>query len=138
MDVRTFWLAGRAATGDTELTVTNPHDGREVARHSVPTDAQVEEAVAAAHAVAREAAALPVHVRAEALAHVSRRIAERAEEIAQLITAENGKPIVWARGEVGRAVATFRLPEPPPAPPPPQPAANRTAAATIVSIRFTL
>ncbi|MGP3928384.1 aldehyde dehydrogenase family protein [Nonomuraea sp. KM88] len=109
MDVRTFWLAGRPATGDSELTVTNPHDGREVGRHSVPTDAQVEEAVAAAHAVADQAAALPVHVRAEALAHVSRRIEERADEIARLITAENGKPIFWARGEVTRAVATFRF-----------------------------
>lgn len=109
MDVRTFWLAGRPATGDAEHTVTNPHDGREVGRHSVPTDAQVEEAVAAADGVARQAAALPVHVRAEALAHVSRRLAERAEEFAQLITAENGKPILWARGEVGRAVATFRF-----------------------------
>ncbi|TDC91223.1 aldehyde dehydrogenase family protein [Nonomuraea deserti] len=109
MDVRTFWLAGRPATGDSELTVTNPHDGREVGRHSVPTDAQVEEAVAAAHAVAGQAAALPVHVRAEALAHVSRRIEERADEIARLITAENGKPIFWARGEVTRAVATFRF-----------------------------
>jgi acyl-CoA reductase-like NAD-dependent aldehyde dehydrogenase len=109
MDVRTFWLAGRPATGDTELTVTNPHDGSEVGRHSVPTDAQVEEAVAAAHEVAAQAAALPVHVRAEALAHVSRRLAERADEIARLITAENGKPIFWARGEVNRAVATFRF-----------------------------
>jgi acyl-CoA reductase-like NAD-dependent aldehyde dehydrogenase len=109
MDVRTFWLAGRPATGDTELTVTNPHNGRQVGRYSVPTAAQVEEAVAAAAAVAGQAAALPVHVRAEALAHVSRRLAERAEEIAQLITAENGKPIMWARGEVARAVATFRF-----------------------------
>ncbi|TDE30855.1 aldehyde dehydrogenase family protein [Nonomuraea mesophila] len=109
MDVRTFWLAGRPATGDSELTVTNPHDGREVGRHSVPTEAQVEEAVAAAYAVAEQAAALPVHVRAEALAHVSRRIEERADEIARLITAENGKPIFWARGEVTRAVATFRF-----------------------------
>ncbi|HLU73915.1 MAG TPA: aldehyde dehydrogenase family protein [Nonomuraea sp.] len=109
MDVRTFWLAGRPATGDGELTVTNPDDGREVGRVSIPTDAQVEEAVAAAHAVAREAAALPIHVRAEALAHVSRRLAERSDEIAELITAENGKPIFWARGEVGRAVATFRF-----------------------------
>ena len=100
---------GRPATGDAELTVTNPHDGRVVGRHSVPTDAQVEEAVAAAHAVAAQAAALPVHVRADALAHVSRRLAERAEEIAQLITAENGKPIKWARGEVGRAVVHLPL-----------------------------
>ncbi|MEU4511994.1 aldehyde dehydrogenase family protein [Nonomuraea wenchangensis] len=109
MDVRSFWLNGSPATGDSELTVTNPHDGREVGRHSVPTDAQVEEAVAGAHAVARQAAALPVHVRAEALAHVSRRLAERADEIAQLISHENGKPIFWARGEVSRAVATFRF-----------------------------
>ncbi|GII89788.1 aldehyde dehydrogenase family protein [Sinosporangium siamense] len=109
MDVRPFWLAGRPATGDGELTVTNSHDDRVVGVCSVPTPAQVEEAVEAAHAVRREAAALPIHVRAEALAHVSRRLAERADEIAHLITAENGKPIFWARGEVGRAVSTFRL-----------------------------
>lgn len=109
MDVRSFWLAGRPAMGDAELTVTNSHDGRPVGTYSVPTDAQVEEAIAAAVAVQKEAAALPIHVRAEALAHVSRRLAERAEEIAQLISGENGKPILWARGEVGRAVATFRF-----------------------------
>ncbi|NUR29472.1 MAG: aldehyde dehydrogenase family protein, partial [Catenulispora sp.] len=45
---------------------------------------------------------------AAALDHVSRRIAERAEEFAALITAENGKPLVWARAEVSRAVSTFR------------------------------
>ena len=55
-----------------------------------------------------EAAALPAHVRAAALDHVSSRLAERADEIARLITAENGKPIKWARGEVSRAVSTFR------------------------------
>jgi acyl-CoA reductase-like NAD-dependent aldehyde dehydrogenase len=48
-------------------------------------------------------------VRAAALDHVSRRLAERAEEIARLISAENGKPIKWARGEVGRAVSVCRL-----------------------------
>ncbi|MEV4165470.1 aldehyde dehydrogenase family protein [Nonomuraea dietziae] len=109
MDVRSFWLAGRPATGDRELTVTNSHDGRVVGTYSVPTDAQVEEAVAAAAAVQKEAAALPVHVRAEALAHVAKRLAERHEEIAQLITGENGKPIFWARGEVNRAISTFRF-----------------------------
>lgn len=109
MDVRPFWLAGSPATGEAELTVTNPHDGRVVGIGSVPSPDQVEQAVAAAHAVRKEAAALPIHVRAEALAHVSRRLSERAEEIAQLISAENGKPIFWARGEVGRAVATFRF-----------------------------
>ncbi|MBB4705476.1 aldehyde dehydrogenase family protein [Sphaerisporangium siamense] len=109
MDVRPFWLAGSPTRGEAELTVTNPHDGRVVGIASVPDPDQAEQAVAAAHAVRKEAAALPIHVRAEALAHVARRLSERAEEVARLISAENGKPIFWARGEVGRAISTFRF-----------------------------
>ncbi|MEU7029859.1 aldehyde dehydrogenase family protein [Streptomyces sp. NPDC015232] len=104
-----FWLAGREATGEATFDVTNSYDGRLVGKVSVPTEAQVEEAVAAAHAVVDEFAATPAHVRAAALDHVSKRLAERTEEIAQVISAENGKPIKWARGEVGRAVSVFRF-----------------------------
>ncbi|MEU9202488.1 aldehyde dehydrogenase family protein [Streptomyces sp. NPDC048332] len=104
-----FWLAGREATGEESFAVTNSWDGRLVGTVSVPTEAQVEEAVAAAHAVRDEFAATPAHVRAAALDHVARRLTERTEEIAQVISAENGKPIKWARGEVGRAVSVFRF-----------------------------
>ncbi|MFI2208134.1 aldehyde dehydrogenase family protein [Streptomyces sp. NPDC020141] len=104
-----FWLAGRQAAGETSFDVTNSWDGRLVGRVSVPTEDQVEEAVAAAYAVREEFAATPAHVRAAALDHVSRRLAERTEEIALLISAENGKPLKWARGEVGRAVSVFRF-----------------------------
>ncbi|MCS0636528.1 aldehyde dehydrogenase family protein [Streptomyces sp. LP05-1] len=109
MTVTAFWLAGRQATGETSFDVTSPWDGRTVGSVSVPTDEQVEEAVAAAHAVLDEFAATPAHVRAAALDHVVKRLTERTEEIAQLISAENGKPIKWARGEVGRAVSVFRF-----------------------------
>ncbi|WP_432013817.1 aldehyde dehydrogenase family protein [Streptomyces cucumeris] len=104
-----FWLAGRKATGESTLEVTSPWDGRRVGAVSVPTEAQIEEAVAAADAVRDEFAATPAHVRAAALDHVSRRLAERTEEIARLISDENGKPMKWARGEVGRAVSVFRF-----------------------------
>jgi aldehyde dehydrogenase (NAD+) len=104
-----FWLAGRRATGATTFDVTSPWDGRLVGTVSVPTDEQVEEAVAAAYAVRDEFAATPAHVRAAVLDHVSKSLVERTEEIAQLISAENGKPIKWARGEVGRAVSVFRF-----------------------------
>ncbi|WP_189105589.1 aldehyde dehydrogenase family protein [Streptomyces camponoticapitis] len=104
-----FWLAGRQATGEETLDVTSPWDGRLVGKVAVPTEAQVEEAVAAAYAVRDEFAATPAHVRAAALDHVSRRLVERTEEIARLISAENGKPMKWARGEVGRAVSVFRF-----------------------------
>jgi len=39
---------------------------------------------------------------------VSARLKERADEVAKLITAENGKPLKWARAEVARGISTFR------------------------------
>ncbi|MEV6365896.1 aldehyde dehydrogenase family protein [Micromonospora musae] len=108
MESRAFYVASRPTHGEGELTVHHPYDGRVVGRTTVATPDQVEAAIAAAAEVTTEAAALPAHVRAGALDHVSRRLAERADEIARLVTAENGKPLKWARAEVGRAVATFR------------------------------
>jgi acyl-CoA reductase-like NAD-dependent aldehyde dehydrogenase len=107
-DVKPFYLSGAPTLGKATLEVTSPWDGRVVGVVSVPTDAQVEQAVADLDAVRLEAQATPAHVRASALDHISKRIAERAEEYAQVITAENGKPLVWARAEVSRAVSTFR------------------------------
>jgi acyl-CoA reductase-like NAD-dependent aldehyde dehydrogenase len=103
-----FYVAGSESHGDDQVTVTHPYDGRVVGRTSSATHAQIEAAVAAAAGVADEAAALPAHVRAAALDHVSRRLAERRDEIAALITAENGKPLRWARVEADRAVSVFR------------------------------
>jgi acyl-CoA reductase-like NAD-dependent aldehyde dehydrogenase len=102
-----FWLAGRRATGEHAVAVTGP-DGAQVGSVSVPTAAQVEEAVAALDASAADAAALSLGQRAQALTHVAKRLTERHEEVAQLITAENGKPIRWARIEVTRAASVFR------------------------------
>ncbi|MFC1407608.1 MULTISPECIES: aldehyde dehydrogenase family protein [Streptacidiphilus] len=103
-----FWLAGRQESGTESFEVHHPWDGSLVGTVSIPTEAQVEEAVAAAVAVQDEFAATPAYVRAAALDHVARRLGERTEELARLITAENGKPIKWARGEIGRAASVFR------------------------------
>ncbi len=103
-----FFVAGVASTGADEVIVRHPYDGREVGRTSQATPAHVERAIAAAAEAASVAAGLPAHRRAACLDHVSRRLVERAEEVARLITGENGKPITWARAEVGRAVSTFR------------------------------
>ncbi len=103
-----FWIAGRPATSDRVAEVVHPYDGSVVGRHAVPTPGQVEQAVAAAWSARRETAAQPAAVRAEALMHVSTSVTERAEEIARLITAENGKPLMWARAETHRVASTFR------------------------------
>lgn len=108
MSSRPFYVAGSAEHGADALVIRHPYDGQEVGRTSFASPAQVERAVAGAAVAARGAAAMPAHVRAGALDHVSRRLAERAEEVARLITGENGKPLKWARAEVGRASSTFR------------------------------
>jgi len=108
-DIRPFWIAGRAETSSASAEVVNPYDGSVVGAHHLPDAEQVERAVAAAWEVRQAFSATTAALRAEALLHVSTRLTERAEEIAELITAENGKPIRWARGEVVRAASVFRI-----------------------------
>lgn len=103
-----FWIAGQPRTSDVVEQVRNPYDGSIVATICLPTAADVEEAVAAADAVQPEALATTAAQRAAALMHVSEQLAARADEIARLITAENGKPLLWSRMEVNRGVSTFR------------------------------
>ncbi|WP_344919949.1 aldehyde dehydrogenase family protein [Streptosporangium oxazolinicum] len=67
-----------------------------------------EHAVRAVDAAERAMArGLPVPERARVLATAARLVEERGEEFARSITAETGKPITAARGEVGRAVQTL-------------------------------
>ncbi|KWX02432.1 aldehyde dehydrogenase [Carbonactinospora thermoautotrophica] len=110
MEKKTYpaWVAGRPVEAGDTLEVTHPYDGRVIGTAVVPSAADVEAAIAAAHAARHETATLPAHARAAALDHVSRRLTERAEELARLVTGENGKPLKWARVEVSRAISTFR------------------------------
>ncbi|MBI4261642.1 MAG: aldehyde dehydrogenase family protein [Actinobacteria bacterium] len=108
MTVRAFYAAGTWRTGEGSFEVRSPYDGSVVAEVGIPTEADVEETVASAAETFRDSRHLPVHVRAEALAHVSRRLQERAGEIAESVAREGGKPIKWAAVEVSRAVSTFR------------------------------
>ncbi|MGW5051602.1 aldehyde dehydrogenase family protein [Actinokineospora sp. NPDC004072] len=101
-----YWVAGSPVTGVEPLTVRGPRACAPAGTTSWATAAHVEHAVAAAWAARR--LRTPARVRAEALAHVSRALVERADEAAALITAESGKPAAWARAEITRAAATFR------------------------------
>ena len=108
-EVTSYVVAGERRTGDEPFEVTSPFDGSVVARVGTPTDRDLEEAVAAAaRTFEEESRLLPTHARAEALLHISRRIGDRADEVAELIAREGGKPLKWARVEAARATSTFR------------------------------
>ncbi|MDP2288407.1 MAG: aldehyde dehydrogenase family protein [Actinomycetota bacterium] len=102
------WVAGRAIDQGTVVDVHHPGDGAVVGSYVSPTSAEVELAIGAAAQVKDSARATTAAQRAAALMHVSRGLESRVEEVAALITAENGKPLMWARAEAQRAVATFR------------------------------
>ena len=103
-----FLVAGDWREGSDGFDVKSPYDGATVASVSSPSTSDVEDAVAAAAAAFDETRVLPLHRRAEALAHISRRLVERADEVAELIAREGGKPLKWAKVEAARAASTFR------------------------------
>jgi acyl-CoA reductase-like NAD-dependent aldehyde dehydrogenase len=103
-----YLIAGDWRTGGSAVEVKSPFDGSVVAEVGTPNDQDVEEAVAGAAATFEESRNLPVHVRAEAMAHISRRLLERGDEVAETIAREGGKPLKWSKVEAARGASTFR------------------------------
>jgi acyl-CoA reductase-like NAD-dependent aldehyde dehydrogenase len=106
--VTKYLVAGEWKSSSDTFDVASPYDGEVVATVASPTKADVESAAAAAADAFDETRKLPLHVRAAALTHISERLAERGDEIAELIAREGGKPLKWAKVEAARAVSTFR------------------------------
>jgi len=87
--------------------VRSPFSGEVVARVPQAGAAHARQAVdAAARALASP---LPAHERAAILDRVAALLRERADEVAQTICAEAGKPMKAARVEADRAVSTFTM-----------------------------
>src|SRR3954463_7123416 len=108
MTVRPYLVNGEWRTGDGTFEVKNPFDDSLVAEIAIPTADDVEEATATAAATFEESRHLSVAARSTALDHISHRLAETLDENAELIAAEGGKPLKWAKVEAARAVSTFR------------------------------
>ena len=88
--------------------VTDPATGQVVASVADGTVADGLAAVAAAHAAGPEWAAAAPRARSEILRRAFELMTERAEELAVLISTENGKALTDARGEVAYAAEFFR------------------------------
>ena len=107
-DTKPYLIAGDWRSSSKSFDVKSPFDDSVVATVGEPSDEDAEAAVAGAADVFDETRKLPVHQRAEALMHISRRLEERGDEVAEVIAREGGKPIKWAKVEGARAVSTFR------------------------------
>jgi aldehyde dehydrogenase (NAD+) len=107
-ETRKYLVAGEWRTSDESFEVTSPFDGGVVATVGTPTRQDIDDAAEAAAGAFDVTRKLPLHARADALTHISQRLRERGDEIAELIAHEGGKPLKWAKVEAARAVSTFR------------------------------
>jgi malonate-semialdehyde dehydrogenase (acetylating)/methylmalonate-semialdehyde dehydrogenase len=96
------WTAAAAATG--ELEVTNPANGRALARVPLSGRADLDAAVAAARAALPQWRAVSVIARARKLFELRERLVARQEDLARSVTTEMGKTIADARAEVARMI----------------------------------
>ncbi|MEJ2665499.1 MAG: aldehyde dehydrogenase family protein [Deinococcales bacterium] len=95
-------------TGD-RLEVRSPYDGELVAVVHRAGPEQIEAAIAGATRAFQATRHMPAWQRSEALAAISAGIAAQREDLARTMALEAGKPIQAARGEVDRAVFTFKV-----------------------------
>lgn len=96
-------IAGQPVPGASTFDVMNPATGALVGRAPQGTKADLEAAVAAAKAAFPAWAATPDAERAAACHAIAQKMEDHAEELAQLITREQGKPLggVGSRFEMG-------------------------------------
>ncbi|MFI6448083.1 gamma-aminobutyraldehyde dehydrogenase [Kitasatospora sp. NPDC050543] len=89
------YIAGRQThgTGGEPFQVVNPADGSVVQQVVLATGADVDAAVAAARAALPEWSGATPGARAEALLRLSAVLADNAQELARVETAQTGKPI---------------------------------------------
>ena len=114
---RTFRLVidGALHDGASSFEVVNPATGEPFARCPKADTALLETAVAAARRAFPTWAATPINERAALVVRVADAVEARIADVAALLTAEQGKPLMQAEGEVRgsanvlRAFATMRL-----------------------------
>src|SRR6478735_6494129 len=98
-----------AAESGREEDVTSPFDGALAGSVPMAGVADVDAALAAAVAGAKVWRNTPGHERMRILLEAARLADERAEAVAQTISAEAGKSITEARGEASRSGEMIRL-----------------------------
>ena len=104
-----LYLANRPTFTQNELPVTDKYSGAVVTKVALADRSTIERAIDAARRGAPTFAKLPAFARQEALDHCVKRFRERANELAESLAIEAGKPIRDARGEVTRLIDTFRV-----------------------------
>ena len=110
MQTYTLMIGGKKVAAAAHAEVPNPSTGEIVGKMPLASKADVDAAVAAAKLAFEEWKNTPDSERAEACRRMAAIIEANAEELAQLLTREQGKPLggLGSRFEIGGALAWTR------------------------------
>lgn len=101
-------INGELVDGPTSTEIRDPATGLLVGHAPIPSTQQVNQSVAAASAAFPAWSATPVEERARVVHAMADAIEARAEDIARLVTLEQGKIIAESRADIANAVAYGR------------------------------
>lgn len=101
-------IDGKLVEGESTTQINDPATGRLVGNAPVPAASQVDDAVAAASAAFPAWSATPIEERARIVLAIVDAIEARLEEIARLVTLEQGKMLAESRGDIGASVSFGR------------------------------
>src|SRR5262245_33888756 len=102
------YLNGNLTITENQFIVRNPATGEAFARMSAVARPMVAQAIRDAHSAFQGWRQLPGKGRGELISRIADELSRRREEIARLITVENGKPLTQSQGEVSLAVDHLR------------------------------
>jgi lactaldehyde dehydrogenase len=101
-------VGGTWLSGDERAEVIHPYDGQTVGSAPLASADDARAAIAAADSAFADST-LSAYERYELLSYAADALEDDTEDMARLITGEQGKPLSEARSEVSRAVQTLRL-----------------------------
>jgi len=104
-----YYLNNRPEQPNADLEVIDKYSGKVATRVALADAAAIDKAIAGAVGAAEAMAQMPPYERQNILQHCVQRFTERADELADALCVEAGKPIKDSRGEVSRLIDTFRV-----------------------------
>lgn len=104
-----YYLANRPVFENEDLVVFDKYTGEAVTKVALAGEDAIQRGISAAVEAERPMRLMPAYERQAILNHCVKRFTERADELAQSLCIEAGKPIKDSRGEVTRLIDTFRI-----------------------------
>lgn len=101
-------IGGKLVDGDQTMDVINPATEEVLAKCPRASEAQLNEAVQAAKAAFPGWAATPIEERRKKLVEIADAVKANADELARILTSEQGKPLDQAMWEIGGTEGFFR------------------------------